>query len=306
MATYNGEKYLSEQIESVLRQSYRNWVLFVRDDGSDDDTVEILRDYHSKYPEKIILVENDGLVCNCAKKNFAAVLKWAAESYDFSYFMFCDQDDVWLEDKIRSSLAKLKSSEKKEMKPYLLHTDLKVVDRELNILGESFFAYRALDCRVRDVKHLLVQNNATGCTMLWNKAFNHLLDLSDDDVAMHDWWMSITASLKGEILCLRKSTILYRQHGGNVVGATNVNSLSFIIKRLLGAARVKETFRLSFDQAEAILRKYGSQLTTQQLSAVKGYVELRDQNKIKRIAGVLKKGYLKQGIVQIIGELIFI
>jgi len=306
MATYNGEKFLSGQINSILKQTYQNWTLFVRDDNSTDNTMSILRKFHEKYPEKIILVENDGLVCKSAKKNFAAALKWVTGHYDFQYFMFSDQDDVWLEKKVEKSLALLKKYEERDMKPYLFHTDLCVVDQDLNVMGESFFSYRALNCDVKDVRHLLVQNNITGCTMLWNKAFNDIIDISDDQVAMHDWWMAIIASLKGEIICLKEATILYRQHGGNVVGATNVNSVSFIIKRLTGASHVKETFQLAFDQAEAIMRKYRDQLTKEQVEDIEEFIRIRQQNKFKRVAGVLKKGYKKQGIVQIIGEIIFI
>ena len=306
MATYNGEKYIIEQIDLILRQTYQNWVLFIRDDNSTDNTVKILKKYSIKYPDKITIVENDKLVCKSAKKNFAAVLKFVTEKYNFQYFMFSDQDDIWLKDKVEKSLKKMKEHEKKEMKPYLLHTDLRVVDQNLKTLGNSFFSYRALDYTVKDIRHLLVQNNITGCTMLWNKKFNDLVNISDENVAMHDWWMAIVASLMGEIICINEPTILYRQHGGNVVGATNVNSISFIVKRMLGAAHVRETLKLAFAQAQAIVSKYHDEMTEEQIKIFECFIGIQDNNKVMRIKKILENGYLKQGLVQIIGEIIFI
>lgn len=305
MATYNGEKYLPEQIDSILRQSYQNFMLFIRDDCSTDKTLEILKSYQKKYSDKIIVI-SDNSICKSAKKNFASILEWVNVHYDFHYFMFSDQDDIWLENKIEKTLSEMLKQEKKEIKPYLIHTDLRVVDQNLNTLGNSFFSYRALNYEKKDTRHLLVQNNITGCTMLWNKAFNDLIDIKDENVAMHDWWMAVVASMKGEIICVPEATILYRQHEDNVVGATKVNTLSFIVKRLSGGAHIKETFQIAFKQANAILEKYRDQLTIDQIQDLEKFIQIQNSNKIKKIMTIIKQGYTKQGIIQIIGEIIFI
>lgn len=306
MAVYNGEKFLREQIESIIAQTWSKWILFIRDDGSKDKTPDLLKDYARAYPDKIVLIDDAGLKGGSAKKNFAVILNWVNCRYDFRYFMFSDQDDVWLKNKIEVCMKRMKREEARKSGPILIHTDLKVVDEKLEMLGDSFFAYRALDVKKKDLRHLLVQNNVTGCTMLWNRRLNDLIDLQNDAVAMHDWWMALAASSFGKIVCVNKPTILYRQHGSNVVGATRVNTLSFIVKRLTGKAHVKETLHMSMVQAQSFLKVYRETLSQEQIELLETFGDIMNHNKLMRIGMILKGGYLKQGIVQIIGELLFI
>lgn len=294
MATYNGAAYVKEQIESIEQQSYKNWVLFIRDDNSTDDTVYILNEKAKKNPEKIILIEDNDIQGGSSKRNFAGILKWVSQNYNFNYFMFSDQDDFWLPQKVEMSVNKVKKIEETYNGPVLVHTDLKVVDRNLNEIGSSFIKYRALNPNVKDINHLLVQNNITGCTMCWNKKLNNILDISDDRVAMHDWWMALAASCFGRIEFISEPTILYRQHGNNVVGATNVNSLSFIIKRLTGSAHVKETLSMSMVQSKAFEDYYKNTLSDNQRAIVKKFSDLKTKGKMEKLKTILEYGYLKQ------------
>lgn len=306
MATYNGEQYLSDQIESVLHQTCRNWILFIRDDDSSDRTRDIIGRYVAAYPDKIIQITDTSISGGSAQKNFLSVLSWINCNYSFRYFMFCDQDDVWLDSKIETSLCILQQQEAECDQPLLIHTDLKVVDKNLCVLGESFFDYRALDPAVTDLRHLLVQNNVTGCTMLWNKALNDLLVFQSDAIAMHDWWITLSACAFGKIICLREPTILYRQHGGNTVGATRVNSVRFILKRLLGNNHVRRTLKIAVQQAGEFLAQYESRLTQEQISALQTFSQLYSHGKLARMLAVCRGGFLKQGWVQIVGELLFL
>ena len=306
MATYNGESYLREQLDSILNQTWEDWILFIRDDGSTDGTGSILQQYAAQHSSKIILVEDKTLQGGSAKQNFASVLKAASNHFPFSYFMFADQDDVWRNTKVEKSLALMKQNETDSSIPTLVHTDLTVADRNLSTLGESFFAYRALNPRVKDLPHLLIQNNITGCTMLWNRALNQLLDLSSSDIAMHDWWIGLVACAFGRISCLQESTVLYRQHEQNTVGATRVNSLGFILKRLLWHNHVKKTLKMAIDQAGAFYRHYRDRLTPEQARILLTFSDLYSHNKLKRVITVCRHSYLKQGWIQCIGELLFI
>lgn len=306
MATYNGERFVKKQIESILRQSYKEWILFIRDDHSTDATVDIIKEFSEKYSDRIVVIEDEKLEGGSSKKNFAAILGWVTGRYDFNYFMFADQDDYWLSNKISVCAERMKAAERMKKGPVLVHTDLKVVNQDLKPLGNSFFEYRALNPHVKDISHLLVQNNITGCTMFWNKELNQLLHLEDEAVAMHDWWITLAASCFGRIECIEDPTILYRQHTGNVVGATKVNTVSFIIKRLTGSAHVKETLKLSVAQAAAFLKCYKSKLTKEQINTIGIFSQLMNHNKLIRVLTIFKGKYLKQGIIQIIGEIMFI
>lgn len=306
MATYNGERYLEEQIRSILKQTYENWILFIRDDGSKDQTRSVIRKYASQVPEKIFWIQDVFSRGGGAAGNFASILSWVTAQHDFSYFMFADQDDVWLETKIEKSLRLLQQNETDRDLPLLVHTDMKVVDQDLTVRGTSFFQYRAMNPDIVDLPHLLIQNNVTGCTMLWNKALNRLLDLQSEAVVMHDWWIALTACMVGRILCLKEPTVLYRQHGSNVVGASRVNSLGFIIKRMKNLAHVRKTLRMPTEQAAALLQCYGDLLTDAQKQVLRVFSQLYSHNKLVRMITVCRGSYLKQGWIQIVGELVFI
>lgn len=307
MGTYNGALFIEEQLGSLLRQTYQNWVLFIRDDTSGDETAAIVDKFAAAYPEKIIVIKDPALAGGSAQRNYASILSWVKENFDFPYYMFADQDDVWLEDKVEKSIRAMQDHEKEHKNiPILVHTDLTVVDRDLNVLSESFFAYRALDPDVQDLRHLLIQNNITGCTMMWNKALNQLLDLGSEAVAVPDWWVTLTAAAFGEIVCVKEATILYRQHGKNAVGATHVNSVGFVIKRMLNGDHVKTTLRKAVCQAQSFLAYHDAILSEEQKRILHRFSTLYDHNKWKRILIICQESFFKQGIVQVIGELLFI
>ena len=299
LATCNGETYLRQQLDSILAQTYENWALLIRDDGSADGTPEILRAYAGEYPQKIRLLESTGNVG--VRANFAALLA-EAKALGAPYCAFCDQDDVWLPHKLERSLAMLKACSG----PALVHTDLTVVDRELKVLGKSFFRYRSLNPRVKGLSRLLIQNNITGCTMLWNRALNDLIDLDQPDAVLHDWWVSLVAAAFGTILCLAESTVLYRQHGANALGATKVNSIGFIAKWSKNKEKAKDSLKKATRQAKAFAARYRQTLTPKQLEAVEVFGSLYRRGKLGRAATVLRRGYRKQGLLQTLGELILI
>lgn len=306
MATYNGGKYIAEQIDSIMKQSYTDWILFVRDDGSNDNTLEVIKKIASENKDNMVLIEEKKLEGGSSKKNFATILGWVNEHYKFKYYMFSDQDDIWLPEKVETAIKTIKRIEKENSGPILVHSDLKVVDADLNLLGTSFWHYRRLNPAKRDIKHLLVQNNITGCTMCWNSDLNRLLDLTEDAVAMHDWWIALTAACFGKIEYIKEPSILYRQHEGNVVGATKVNSIGFIIKRLCGSNHVRETLNMSMVQAETFAKYYSELLSDEQKKTIIRFASLKRKNKITKVVTIFRCGYLKQGIVQIIGEVLFI
>lgn len=221
LSTYNGARFVVDQLESIQRQTHTHWVLLVRDDGSTDATVELLsRMATSDNRIKIVDVgsANIGVVASFSK------LFEIALGHNADYFFLCDQDDVWSETKLEQFLKKFNSMESMlpDHVPILVHSDLTVVSEAMEEIAPSFMRYQKI-CNVESnpMQVLLGQNFVTGCAAAVNR---ELLDLAVPipGALMHDWWLAQLASVTGKIGYLDTPTIAYRQHGNNTVGAKKV------------------------------------------------------------------------------------
>jgi len=216
LATYNGEKYLNQQIDSIISQTCQGWQLLIRDDISTDNTINIIKNYTSKYPGKIRLIEDGkghlGLV-----KNFATLL----ESAQSEYIMFCDQDDIWLPNKIELSEKVMRAIEKEYPElPIMVHTDLQVVDENLNLIDGSMWHLNAINPRTADdFSKLIVRNAVTGCAMMINSKAKDVSLPIPAEADIHDWWIAMKTARTGKIIEIPIAAILYRQHSANVIGA---------------------------------------------------------------------------------------
>ncbi len=303
MATFNGDKYLKDQIDSILRQTYSDWHLIIRDDGSTDNTISILKSYQKTYPNKISVIVNNSNK-HGAKENFFFLSRMALKE-KYKYIMYSDQDDIWKKDKIDVTLKKFKEIEKDENIPVLVHTDLEVVDNNLNVIASSFIKYSKLDNN-DNFSHLLIQNNITGCTILINRALlsKSLSIKNDKKIIMHDWWFAIIASVFGKIAFLNKSTILYRQHGDNVVGAKKI-SLYNMSKKVFKFSENKLSVLQTINQASVLSDNY-TNLPLKKEKVISGYSQIKSKNKIERIYFVKHNNILKNDLVRRLGEYIFI
>lgn len=307
MATYNGERYLKEQIESILNQTYKDFVLFIRDDNSTDGTNEIIGEYVKQYPEKIIQVK-DEKIAKGACKNFMYLLEYVHNLKKYDMFMFSDQDDVWIEDKVECTVNEYKKIENKEQ-PILVHTDLYVVDSELNIIDESFLGYSNLNGRYNQFNNYLIQNNVTGCTTFINKSLVDLVKFDIKDIRMHDWYFALIASAFGQVIFIDKPTIKYRQHGGNVLGAKKVDGFKEIYKKIIGNFKnstIKKDLNDLFFQAESFKENHYDLLDDNKKKMIDDFCKIKDTNKLKKIRIIIKNGFYKQGKIRLIGEFIFI
>lgn len=212
MSTYNGEKFLAEQLDSILCQKGVDVRLVVRDDGSKDATVDILNRYAAQHGNMTVLARPN---VGC-KQSFCEAAREAADLLpDCDYFAFADQDDVWLDDKLASGVNALEKLDKKERQPLLYFCPPKLVDGDLNPLAREWPRHNLLTFR----EACIIQPCA-GCTMVFNReALNLLSRLREDINVLHDAWLyGAVLACGGIVVEDEEPHILYRQHGHNVIG----------------------------------------------------------------------------------------
>jgi rhamnosyltransferase len=218
LSSYNGERFIAEQIDSIRRQTHSDWKLVVRDDGSSDRTVDIVQGL-IQFDDRISLLRDAGGNLGPAA-SFGLLLEHALET-GAPYFALADQDDVWYPDKIARELELIQREERlaAEPTPIMVHTDLTVVREDLSLIHHSFLAYQNLRHQpLQQLSTLLIQNFVTGCTTLLNRALVEVA-VPFPSVIMHDWWLALCAAALGEILYLPEPTVRYRQHGRNTLGS---------------------------------------------------------------------------------------
>ncbi|WP_312833479.1 glycosyltransferase family 2 protein [Sedimentibacter saalensis] len=298
LASYNGEKYIAEQIDSILNQTYKDWFLYIKDDCSTDNTLNIIRNYEKSYKDKIKVITSE-IKSGSAKDNFFSMLKYSENEY----IMTCDQDDVWLPDKIEITLNKMQEVEQADNNvPILVHTDLKVVDEKLNIIAESLMKMQNLDFRRDKLNNLLVQNIVTGCTVMVNRKLLNYIKLVPRQAIMHDWWMALLASALGIVYFIDTPTVLYRQHKNNDVGAKNVKSTDYILRKLRNLNSVKDTINDTYIQAAELLNAIGDEADSRNNELIKQYSLFLKINKYQRIKRIIKYQYWKNGIIRVVGQ----
>jgi len=302
MAAYNGESFIARQIESIITQSYQDFILYINDDVSTDNTFEIIQQFAVKYPKKIIATqnfENSG----SAKHNFINMMI----SHKADYIMLCDQDDVWLPNKIELTLGKMKSMEKLHPStPILVHTDLKVVDENLRVLLPSYRKATSRNYNRTAFNQVLTLNNVSGCTIMYNRALSALIDKKPKYCIMHDWWLQLIASAFGKIAHINEATILYRQHGANSIGAKDTRTLSYKINRLMNSDFIKERINSTYPQAESFLQLYLRKLADTQINILERFIAIPEMKKINRWRTICNLGFFMDGFSRNIAYFLFV
>lgn len=248
MTTYNGEKYLDQQIQSILNQTLAPDEIIVCDDGSTDSTVTILKRYSDQ--KKLIYYVNDrqlGLI-----DNFKKAVSLAKKT---NCIALSDQDDEWLPDKLCKSAALMESID--NMLPGMVHTDLMLVDSNQILLNRSFRNELGQDKYQHNLQTLLFGNFVTGCTILMNPLLREFFVTMPNDLLFHDAWIALIAFTFGEVKESREALIKYRKHNNNLSIAANTkprNRYRSTIKQILTALNGKDDF-LS-EQINLIARFY--------------------------------------------------
>nr|QCO71591.1 Glycosyltransferase [Streptococcus suis] len=277
ISTYNGEQFIEQQLESLFSQTDVEISIFVRDDCSTDNTLSLLE----KYSNKLTIIENNRINLGVGN-SFMETLYSVGDSFD--YYAFCDQDDVWLEEKLSKAIFKLEN----EIEPALYCSNQTLVDKNLSILGERHK-------ESLNTSHLQILNNnkLTGCTMVWNKELQIALLATKNrpssnllKIRIHDVWVAMVASVIGKIIYDSNSYIYYRQHENNVVGVRKEKLLSIWRKKLFNPSIRNGRSML----ASEVFNKFQNNISPKILNDLQYFVNY--QNSIKYKFLLLKNSYL--------------
>lgn len=259
LATYNGEKYIREQLESIISSKYPNLRIIVSDDGSKDKTLDILEMFAKQYP--YISVIKHSTEPHGAFYNFANLIQYVKEqNLQADYYMFSDQDDVWKADKIEKSLLEIQKHD--SAIPILVYTSKQYVDENLNPIDFKIKSEEEFDINI------LHQNKTYGCTFIFNNLVMEKLDSKAPVFFVnYDHYTSFQAYLFGKVIYLPEKTIMYRQHGNNVSGCVNKSFLDRISIRKKYKSNImlfKELISYSFQYKDFLSEKDRSIIETLQ------------------------------------------
>ena len=281
LATFNSARYLPELLDSLFGQTFQGFTLLVSDDRSSDSTLDIVSDYQRRYPGRIRVLDSAERTGG-PLANFSRLI----DHLDADYAFFCDHDDVWLPDKIALCLDEMRSLEARHgpSTPLLVHTDLTVVDADLEILSPSSFLYQNIDPTRTDLPSLLMVNTVSGCAAMANRPLYERARPVPSAAAMHDHWLALVAASVGRISCIEQSTVLYRQHGHNAIGATRWGAASVLdrIRQTLFEDTKKNLLQRFSMQAQALLSRCGDDLDAEQYRAVSALARLWSVNRTLR------------------------
>jgi glycosyltransferase involved in cell wall biosynthesis len=278
LSTYNGEKFLAEQLDSLLAQSHKDFILVVRDDGSRDRTVSLLESYAGDHPARILLLPSDGENLG-ASGGFAFLVDYVLKNKESlglqsAYMMFCDQDDTWYPQKIEKLLAAMLATEadNDSTLPTIVHSDLEVVSEQNTVIAKSLISYQGLEIERNTFPNLVISNLVTGCTALINESLAEKALPIPENAIMHDWWLALVATAFGKLVYLDIPLVHYRQHGNNTIGAkefTKVSVVSMSLRSRILARKPSEHLIEVSIQADEFNRRYGPQLSGRERLALR-------------------------------------
>ena len=297
LAAYNGSDFIKDQILSILVnfEHVKGYTcrLLISDDQSSDDTVRIINEINITDSRVQLL---DSHKKGGVKHNFYHLMNYT----DADYVFFCDQDDLWLPEKMSIFIERFEKVEREFDGPLLIHSDLCVADSSLSPINVSMFEYQNIN-KNPSLEDILVSNSITGCVMACNKkVIDAMIKSSIVESIMHDWYIGLFAASFGRISFIDRSLILYRQHEHNQVGAK-----SFAIKDIFKFKDIstkinsaRESVLKSRLQSALFLNDFEDELELAQKTTIKKYVDSFDLSVAKRANMFFSGKVKKKGILR--------
>ena len=302
MACYNGAAYLPAMLNSLRAQDDADFRILMQDDGSADDTPRLLS--AAAADSRFVPAADSGRHFG-AVGNFLSLLRQS----DADYTALADQDDVWETNRLSACRAALADAEARygTDTPLLVHSDCRLIDGQDQELHASFFAHQGWDPSAVTLPRLLVQNNVTGCTLMMNAALRRLVTAhgTPEAMFMHDWFIALTAAAFGHIIFVDQPLVRYRQHGRNVMGASQQTQLTRATKALAAWNKGKERIALTYRHTAAFRTTFGDILPADAQATITAYLATQKKPKMLRVLAVQRGGYTMQSPITRAGQIIF-
>jgi len=292
LTTYNGEKYIEEQLESIFAQTYQHFKLYIADDNSSDKTVKIIKFFQERFPYRIDLKINDrnlGVV-----KNFEQLLI----SCDEKYIAFCDQDDIWEKGKLQLQIDTIRELEcENPNTPCMVHSDLSMIDDNAKHLSDSYFRFRGYHLKEqKDLGHILGPSGVMGNTVMFNTHLCEKVLPFPSSLEVHDYWIGIIAELYGKRKTLFSPLVRYRIHDKNIS-----NSLENLRSKRTVAQWLKRDFKLPYiesDRHEVIAALLDRNLTAGDKETVQAFYDYLtfSKGRLEMFVNLIKYSLVKRGI----------
>jgi len=290
LSTYNGDKYISRQLDSLVDQTFQNWELLVRDDGSTDQTVQIISSYMER--DKRIKLLKDDFGNLRSSQSFGKLMQ--SVSNNAEYIMFCDQDDIWHKNKIEKSLLAMSLlGDKNSIQPLMAYGTYNLVDendRPLSSISPDYSRYPTLN-------YLLAQTYIYGCTMIINRTLLNLSIPIPSTAENHDYWISLVCLIhQGNFGYMENPLIQYRQHTNNVSGSFRDASFGRRLSRLFSHSE-SLTILKRLKMFESLHNKFIN-ISNYDTKMLKGYIESFKSGRFSAVNFCIKNNIIRNGKFQ--------
>ncbi|MDB5226604.1 MAG: putative glycosyltransferase [Bacteroidota bacterium] len=298
LATYNGERFLRQQLDSLFNQTYTDFFLLVRDDGSTDNTLQIITEYQTAFPGKINILKDENKNVGAAQ-NFGILLSHSNADYIF----LCDQDDIWMENKIEISLNKIFALENNENNiPCVVFSDMKLINENGTLISESLWNELHLHPDYFTLNRLLIQNIPHGCTMVINRSMRDIALPVPSEAILHDHWIALLAASCGKWDHILSQTVLLRNHAQNVTRkqTTISDKLKRFATNFFSKKEYEYFIKIRVSQARALQDRTSNCIEKKNAGTLKNFIRLESTQGFSRKRILLTNKFFRTSLLHTI------
>lgn len=297
----NAGCYIDEFVEGLVAQTHSDWALWIRDDGSSDDTWARIAQWHAREP-RIVWCER-GAESLGLTRAFGRVL--AHLPRDAAAIATADADDVWMPIRLERTLAALVAATADHPGATLVYTDLVVVDSQLRVLAPSFWHSEGINPAATTLRSLAIQNVAVSPTLLFNRAVLAELNEFPPEATHQDWWIALVAAVTGRLVAVAEPTVWYRQHSANMTGARLTSSWARLMRAYFARALVARDLDRTAQQAGALVARYGALLSPSDMESLMGLASIASKHGWRRRAAIARwRWFAAHGVLRNLGVIL--